>query len=303
MAGTVRMKFFTGARVTDAQQVVSGVWAVVVHHNSLETLEATACNLLDEGIDPKQIVVVDNSMDRVSEPELTGALAPGVHLLRVENQGYGAAVNAGFRLVDLVAAGCAEAVLVVTHEVLFSEGAVAVLAETLRGAPSVGAVAPLLTVRGASGEGVWSTGGYLTGCLRLPRHSTELEVGRDHATVEWADGAAVMYRPFALGLGMDERYFLYMEEVELHLRLRASGMGVVVAYGARASQSTGGMPPYYAVRNIQLLHRRFGRRGFRHLALASVTARAVAKAARHSDLTAFRAVLRGMRDGRRAQLV
>ncbi|WP_235453197.1 glycosyltransferase [Streptomyces olivochromogenes] len=297
------MKFSTGARVTDAQQVVARVWAVVVHHNSLGTLKATAHNLLDEGIDPKQVVVVDNSMHRVSEPELARAVPPGVHLLRVENQGYGAAVNAGFRLVDQFAAGCAEAVLVVTHEVLFSQGAVAVLVETVRGAPSVGAVAPLLTVRGASGEEVWSSGGYLTGCFRLPRHRTELEVGRDCATVEWADGAAVMYRPSALRLGMDERYFLYMEEVELHLRLRASGMRVVVAYGARASQSTGGMPPYYAVRNIQLLHRRFGRRGFRHLALASVTARAVAKAAMHSDLTAFRAVLRGVRDGRRARLV
>ncbi|MGR6971719.1 glycosyltransferase [Streptomyces cynarae] len=288
--------------MTDAHQGVAGVWAVVVHHNSLETLEETGHNLLGEGIAPQRIVVVDNSMDRVSAPRLARVLPPGAHLLRVENRGYGAAINAGFRFVDRVAAGSLEAVLVVTHEVLFSEGAVAVLADTLRGAPSIGAVAPLLTVRGTSGEGVWSTGGYMTRYLRLPRHSTELAVGRDHATVEWADGAAVMYHPSVLRLRMDERYFLYMEEVELHLRLRASGMRVVVAYGARASQSTQGMPPYYEVRNIQLLHRRFGRRGFRHLALASVTARAVAKAAMHFDLTAILAVLRGMHDGRRARL-
>ena len=126
-----------------------------------------------------------------------------------------------------------------------------------------------------------------------------------------ADGAALAVSAEALGRAglLDESLFLYAEDVELSLRVRAAGFAVVLVPDARVrhkgSAASGGRASttnlYYSARNTILVSERHRPLppGLRALRRGVVTGTHLAQAARHPlRREAFAAVLAGWRDAR-----
>ncbi|AIV39424.1 MULTISPECIES: glycosyltransferase [unclassified Curtobacterium] len=234
--------------------------AIVVHHRSYETIEKVLSDLVHEGVAPENIVVVDNSDQDDSEDRLRTLLPGSTRLLSVANHGYGAAVNAGVR--ELQAHATYDLLLVATHEVEIADGSVGALVDAVRSAPNIGAAGPTLISRVDGADKVWSTGGRFTRWARVPRHHDHradvhaVQQSGSPTRREWLDGAFVLYRAQLLSeLRVNEVFFMYVEEVDLHLRIARAGFEVVWVPEARVRQSSNGTPMLYFGRNLALLHR------------------------------------------------
>ena len=226
------------------------VACVVVHHNSPDTLVGTLEALIANGVVPAQILVVDNSGETVR-----AALAEGLTVLYTDNRGYAAAVNDG--LAHLNATGLAQPfTLVSTHESLAAPNAVRALREELLADPHIAVAGPTL-LDADSDMQIWSVGGRLTPRLKLPRHHIDPDATIQKSVVdrEWLDGAFTMYRTADLEeFKLDETYFLYFEETDLHTRLRRAGRRIVWVPRASVSQRSSGIPSRLLGRNLFLFH-------------------------------------------------
>lgn len=242
--------------------------AVVVHHRSYDTIGAVVSDLMSEGVAKADILIVDNSEEQTSEQQLRDVIPPEITLLFVANQGYGAAVNQGVRAIQ--ARGSYEFLLVATHEVRIAAGSLTGLEAAFDADPAMGAVGPtLLTTTDDGRDEVWSTGGKLTRWARIPRHHDHRAVPevvfarRESAVVRrvWLDGAFVLYRARLLtDFRINQSFFMYVEEVDLHLRLERAGHAIGWVPAARVHQSSGGTPMFYLGRNLVLLLRLNGQR-------------------------------------------
>lgn len=247
---------------------------------------------------PARVVVVDNASGDGS-PERLREAAPWAEVLEAPaNRGYAAAVNLG---VGVALDGGTEAVALFTHEVHPAPDALEVLAGRLQAAPRVGVVGPLL-VWGSDPGRVWSAGGSIDPHTFRPGHvNTPAESGAWRGcgprAVDWLDGAFLLVRRDVFGAvgGMDERYFLYYEEVDFCLRVRAAGWRIECVPAAVASQEGAGMPVYLACRNRLLLLRRFAPRRVVPEAASMLTG--VAGHCRHARWRAIAPALRGIADG------
>jgi hypothetical protein len=180
---------------------------------------------------------------------------PGLRWLSLDNPGYGAAVNAGVRALPAEVS----MVCVLTHEVLLHRSVAQGLVKTLAAHP-MAIVGPKL-VDGRTGT-VWSLGGTQgrwTGKPAHLRHERRVSARSTNGEVEaeWLDGAVFAIRRAdleAIG-GVDERFFMYFEDVELGWRLRQRFSGkVLVLAGVSAEQSPGGaLDQYLATRNMLYL--------------------------------------------------
>lgn len=247
-------------------------------HRCLQSLEAAPPAI------PHEIVVVDNASSD-GAPVLVREQHPGVRLLEAPgNVGFARANNIGIRATR------SDLVLLLNPDTVVPPGAIDALAAELAQNPAAAAVAPRLV----DGEGVpeLSFGPHPSvvgqiGQMALGRlHARGTRVARSAVAcatssprrVAWASGACLLVRRVdaeAVGL-LDERYFLYWEDVDFCLALGARGRDV------RFTPS------------CTVVHRR-GRSG-------SAAAGAAAEAYRRAQLTFYSKHLRGWRPWLRAYL-
>lgn len=229
---------------------------VVVHFHR----ERDLTRLLDEltgvhGIPADRILVVDNGSDAGALDDVRARLS--VRWIELDNPGYGAAVNAGIRALDGV-----EQVLVLTHEVRLDIGSIERLSRALTLDAGVGLAGPvMLDTRDGR---IWSAGGLSSRVRALPFHraaKAEL-IDSGDLDAEWLDGSCflVRRRDFLEWGGLDDRFFLYFEDVDLGWRLQERGVAVRVVGSAVAWQSPGGhLDQFYATRNALWLFRKHRR--------------------------------------------
>lgn len=208
-----------------------------------------------------EIVVVDNSVDseeaeiRRDHPEIA-YLRPGANL------GFAGGCNAGIR--HCLERGC-EFVLLLNPDTRVEEDILSPLIALLRRFPAAGAVAPRI-VYDDDKRGVWYGGAALNWWRGGPKQIFDNRFqGREVVTVPCLSGCAMLLRAEAVRRcgEMDESYFLYYEDTDYCLRLRAAGWEllyaprVTVLHAASATvgfQSTAYV--YYFSRNrIRLLRR------------------------------------------------
>lgn len=255
------------------------VSCVLVHHDNLGELPDTAKGILDQGIDARDLLVVDNSGEKVSELDLRDALPPEVAVERISNRGYGNAVNSGVdRLLEREYPP--RYILVVTHEVRPQHGTVSMLLRALETHPDLVAVGPTLHTSPKSGGQSVASGGTATRLLGIPQHVPSVSPTED-AIVErsWLDGAFILYRQEAFGESrFREEFFMYVEETEFHYRLRKEGGRIGCVTSAHVSETANDIPPLLQGRNLQWLLDLHGRPLQRRLAVPSVIAKAAIKA-------------------------
>lgn len=180
---------------------------------------------------PHRIIVVDNaSSDGSSEAVRRGW--PDVHVIDLpQNAGFAAANNAGIR------AAAGELLLLLNSDTIVPAGAIDRLVTRVVREPAVVAAGPRLV--DGEGRAEWSFGRMLTPWNEARRAVT----GRLHARAvpavvwsieratrqesypDWVSGACLLVRRDAAeraGL-LDERYFMYEEDVDFCAALRANG--------------------------------------------------------------------------------
>jgi GT2 family glycosyltransferase len=234
------------------------VGAVVLHYRHWPGIKATLELLIAELPDVGSVVVVDNASGDGSADRIRQAY-PGIRVVEAEvNDGYAAGMSLG-----LIALGQCTQVLLLTHECRVGRGAVGLLASALRARPDVAIAGPLLGWA-SDPDAVWSAGGgFGRRTARTFHHQNPPLMSQwsseEPREVDWVDGAAMLLRRDVLEIvgGLDRRYFLYDEEVDLALRVRALGYAVLLVPAARAWQE-----PLKARNRLLLLARNRGMRRF-----------------------------------------
>lgn len=203
--------------------------AVVVSHETRDEVLACLDGLAAAGAD--EVVVVDTgSTDGTADA--VRARHPEARVLAVDNLGFGAGANLG------VAVARAPVVVVCNADVQFAPGSVTELAARLTGADDVAAVGPavrypdgrhqasarrLPDLRTALGHAVFARLWPANPWTRRYRATdTDPAQPRD---VDWLSGCCLAVRRDAFESigGFDPGYFLYVEDVDLGVRLRAAG--------------------------------------------------------------------------------
>ncbi|MDQ0663224.1 GT2 family glycosyltransferase [Arthrobacter ulcerisalmonis] len=243
------------------------VGCIIVHHNNFPSVLGTIFNILDSGIGPRNIVVVDNS----ESPEITKSLGEsipsGVVLLSIPNMGYANAVNSGVKLFTAGHRQRVKFLLIATHETRCEGETVARLVGELETHPDIGVVGPLL-INAQGPEGVvFSAGGGFRGPLGLPFHigarqPVEIFRGsRGPSRVQWLDGAFCIYRAAILREHkLSEDYFLYFEETDYHAHLRSLGWQVSCIHDVSAYAGSSGIPPFFLGKGSRIYYARHGSR-------------------------------------------
>lgn len=206
-----------------------------------------------------EVVVADDASTDDSPSRIRAAYSNVEVVSLPENRGFGAASNAG--LARAFAKG-ADAAFLVNNDTLVTHGMLETLVECLKAHPNAGLVAPMILAH-PSGE-VWSAGGV----CRLEDGSSENLVVRASDKpyeTDWLTGCAYLMtrETFERVGGFDESLHMYVEDLDLSLRIRQAGFRLIVEPRAtlhhKVSQTFSLMSPvkhYYKIRNLLAVMRR-----------------------------------------------
>jgi hypothetical protein len=184
---------------------------------------------------PHAVIVVDNASEDGSA-DLVSREFPGVRLVTLgENVGFARGCNTGIR------AGHGELVLLLNSDTVVPAGAVDRLVAALEGTPEAAAAGPRLVDATGRPElsfgqmiGPWNElrqkviGRLYARGLRPAVRWVEAAAGRRHFP-DWVSGACLLvWRAEAEAVGLlDERYFMYAEDVDFCAALRARGRRIL----------------------------------------------------------------------------
>jgi len=219
---------------------------VVVSFGSHDEL-ATFVESLDHSTHrPTNIVVVENGP---TLPPLTALADITTTLHRSDNPGYGGAINAGVAHLD----NDLEWVLISNPDVVLEPEAIRALMAVAQSSPTIGAVGPALvnpdgsiypSARAVPSLSV-GTGHALFAALWPANPWTASYRGTYDSTTPrpcgWLSGACLLVRRSAFDAvgGFDEGYFMFMEDVDLGMRLGTAGWSSVYVPEARAEHTVG----------------------------------------------------------------
>lgn len=226
------------------EQLLSGsaaprVSLIIVHYRTPETLAASLDSIEGARIAlPYEIIVIDNDPpDDAAERICQGRRPILTYMKNDRNVGFGRAVNQG------LAKGRGEYLLVLNPDVAIHPGSVEELVSEAERDPSAGLVAPkLIYPDGTIQDSCRTFYTFPVFLLRrtvlgrvFPNHPLlreHLMLDFDHATtrqVDWCLGASLLARRRAVeDVGpMDERFFLYFEDVDWCYRMAARGWKVI----------------------------------------------------------------------------
>jgi len=249
--------------------------AVVVNLNAADlTIACVASIVADTSAGDAEVVVVDNGSRDDSVARIRKEFPDLLLVESAENVGYAGGANIG------IAATRAPIVAVLNNDLTFAFGTARPLVERLETTPRLGATGPLIrnldgsvypsarclpSVFVAVGHGLlglwWQSNPFTR---RYRQLDIDPNVGRE---VDWLSGSAIWLRREALDAigGWDERYFMYMEDVDLCWRLRRAGWHIVYEPAAEIVHVQGATTAKHPYRMLVEHHRsawRFARRRF-----------------------------------------
>lgn len=185
------------------------------------------------GAVPRVLMADNGSVD--GSPEAAEAAHPEAELLRTgANLGYGGAINYAVARLDL---GALDWLLISNPDVVFGPGSIDALIEAAARHPRAGSLGPLIrdpdgtvypsarnvpSMRFGIGHAllgtVWKSNPWTRAYQQSQAEVAEREAG-------WLSGSCLLVRPeaFAEIGGFDDRYFMYMEDVDFGDRLARAG--------------------------------------------------------------------------------
>lgn len=229
--------------------MTGGLAVVVVNHNAGDYLKRCLRSVFASSGDLDiDLVLVDNASRDGSHVHAREAF-PHVRMIESPvNRGFAAAANMGIRASD------APYVFLLNPDAEITAGTLAALVKVAEDRPRVAAVGPLVrdpdgsiqpSARKVPGlmEGLGHAfAGRAKPDNRFTRAYTMADWDRtSEREVEWVSGSALLLRRSALDeVGMfDERYFMYVEDVDLCTRLRTAGWTVLFSPEVEVVHETG----------------------------------------------------------------
>ncbi|MGV0625016.1 glycosyltransferase family 2 protein [Mycolicibacter minnesotensis] len=219
---------------------------------------------------PVQVVMADNGSTD-GAPEEAVQRYPNVRLLRTgSNLGYGGAVNAAVALLDAEGDGPrGEFVIVANPDVQWGPGSIEALLDAAARWPQAATLGPL--IREPDGS-VYPSARHLPSLIRGGMHAVvgplwpnnpwtrayrQERLEPSERSVGWLSGACLLVRRSAFEAieGFDERYFLYMEDVDLGDRLAKAGWLNVYVPSAEVLHQKGHATGKDPARNLAAHHR------------------------------------------------
>jgi len=214
---------------------------IIVSFNARAHLERCLQSLQDSPPSRlREIIVVDNASSDGSAD--AARRRPEVRVIETgANVGFAAGNNVGIR------ASSGEYLLLLNSDTVVPQGAVDALAAALDRDPSVAVVGPRLVDPGGRAElsigpmvGPWTE---LRQKLLMPVRAEQLS-RRQHFP-DWVSGACLLVRrgdAEAVGL-LDERFFMYLEDVDFCAAIRARGRRVLFTPDVEVTHLRGGSRP------------------------------------------------------------
>lgn len=276
-----------------------GVAVVVLNFNGADDTAACIESLAALRSPPGAIHVVDNASEDDSAERIRQAF-PFVNVsVNASNLGFGAGLNP---ILDTLLNRGHDWIWLLNNDTRVEPGTLEALLAHARAHPDAGAVGACINDMDPP-HALQTWGGGRVGMWR--GHSRHFTAPVPDERVDYLTGASVLLRAAALretGV-FDPRYFLYWEDVDLCLRLRAAGWTLTVAPNAvvqhRLSSSTGEASP----RKDELINasairffRKHGPLGGWPAIAAGVGGR-IARRLLRGDFEAARAVWRGALSG------
>jgi N-acetylglucosaminyl-diphospho-decaprenol L-rhamnosyltransferase len=215
---------------------------------------------------PVTVVLADNGSTD-GAPESAVQRFPDTRLLRTgENLGYGRAVNRGVASLD---SSSSDFIVVANPDVVWGPGSIDALLEAMTRWPTAGAVGPL--IRDPDGS-VYPSARHLPSLIRGGMHAVVGPVWKNNPwtkayrqerqepserAVGWLSGSCLLMRRAAFEQigGFDERYFMYMEDVDLGDRLSRAGWLNVYVPDAEILHDKGHSTGRDPARNLAAHHR------------------------------------------------
>jgi N-acetylglucosaminyl-diphospho-decaprenol L-rhamnosyltransferase len=216
---------------------------------------------------PVTVVLADNGSTD-GAPETAAERFPNTRLLRTGgNLGYGTAANRG--VASLTSSECSEFVVVANPDVVWGPGSIDALLDAMKRWPTAGAVGPL--IRDPDGS-VYPSARHLPSVIRGGMHAVVGPVWKNNPwtlayrqerqepserAVGWLSGSCLLMRRAAFEQigGFDERYFMYMEDVDLGDRLGRAGWLNVYVPDAEILHAKGHSTGRDPARNLAAHHR------------------------------------------------
>jgi GT2 family glycosyltransferase len=271
------------------------VYVVVLNCNGWRDTARCLAALRSSSYPNLHVLVIDNGSTDGSVEHLARLLdAPWGALVQAgRNLGFTGGANLGLRLALELGADYA---FLLNNDATVAPDCITRLVEAAEQRPEVGFVGPKI-VWAQEPDHIWSAGmSVVWHRATIVSHCNALDDGRfdDCRIVQGLSGCALLGKRVALervGL-LDERYFLYYEDLDWCLRARHAGFRCLYVGAARAShvgsatsnpttsRSQSAFLNYYAARNILLLLGAHAPRGLRHLVLVRQTGRLLSAMAR-----------------------
>jgi hypothetical protein len=196
------------------------VTVVVVSYNGRGEIEACLESMVTSGIDPAQILVVDND-SRDGTPELVGSRFPDVNVLKLGgNRGYGGAANLA------ASASSGEYIALVNQDMVFRHGWLDHLVRALETDPDAALATPKVLLLGDPAR--------VNACGNMPHYSgittcrgygQRADAFTRPEAVPAVSGAAFLIRRAAFEEinRFDPLFFMYLEDTDLSLRAGLAG--------------------------------------------------------------------------------
>jgi GT2 family glycosyltransferase len=261
---------------TRAEDRRGSVAAVVVNYNDL-TASLRCLRSIRDASPETLLVLVDNGSHNDCR-EAVSAQEPDATVVRLErNLGYAGGCNAG---VAAALAGGAEYLLILNNDTTIERETVPALIQHAREHPDAILAPKILFADGS--EKVWSAGGRIFGPLLRNEHIGKCDPSSAHTVakvVPWATGCALFFSAecYRRVGPLDERYFLYLEDVDWCLTASSRGVktwfvpdALVHHEVSRTLKSSEWADDvrYYAYRNGYRLAFRHGNAGTRPVVIA-----------------------------------
>ena len=249
---------------------------IIVNYNVRDLLRDCLASVYDSRGD-LQVCVVDNGSTDGSA-DMVAAEFPQVHLIRAENHGFAAGNNLGLRAFGFPDAGQSRYVLLLNPDTILPPSALADMLAFMEAHPQAGAAGARLVREDGSLDKACrrsfptpSVAFYrLFGLSKLFPRSRRF--GRYNLTylspdittqVDSVVGAFMLMRGEALAQAglLDERYFMYAEDLDLCYRFKQRDWQVwynadvtVLHYKGRSSQQRSAQANYHFYRTMRLFH-------------------------------------------------